>query len=54
MKDGNRGANRHPYGLKSVKKGLTKLVRIDHKTEIEVSVDIPDEVAIKKYHKNYG
>ncbi|GAG85876.1 unnamed protein product [marine sediment metagenome] len=40
--------------LKSVKKGLTKLVRIDHKTQIEVSVDIRDEVAIKKYHKNYG
>jgi len=26
-----------------------KLVRIDHKTEIEVDADIPDDVAIKRY-----
>ena len=26
-----------------------KLVRIDHKTEIEVSIDIPDDVARERY-----
>jgi hypothetical protein len=34
---------------KLFKPGKTKLVRIDHKTEIEVSVDIPDDVARKEY-----
>lgn len=28
----------------------TKIVRIDHKTQIEVSVSIPDEVAIENYY----
>lgn len=28
-----------------------KFVRIDHKTEIEVSIDIPDEVARKEYQE---
>lgn len=34
---------------KRKKKEPTKLVRIDHKTEIEVSIDIPDDVARENY-----
>jgi len=31
----------------------TKLVRIDHKTQIEVSVSIPDDVAIERYYERH-
>jgi hypothetical protein len=33
-------------------KGATKFVRINDKTLIEISVDIPDDVARDKYFKN--
>jgi hypothetical protein len=32
--------------------GKTKYLRIDHKTVIEISVDIPDNVARERYLKN--
>jgi len=35
--------------MKRLKPLPTKLVRIDEKTEIEVSIDIPDEVARARY-----
>ena len=31
----------------------TKIVRIDHRTEIEVSADIPDDVAIERYYARH-
>lgn len=34
---------------KKENKKSMKFVRIDHKTEIEVNVDIPDEIARKEY-----
>ncbi|MDY0100109.1 MAG: hypothetical protein RBR81_13000 [Bacteroidales bacterium] len=38
---------------KSVKsEGKTKYLRIDHRTVIEISVDIPDHVAREHYLKN--
>jgi len=37
---------------KKPKKGSMKMVRVDDKTEIEVSIDIPDEVAKENYLKN--
>ena len=31
----------------------TKLVRVDHRTQIEVSVSIPDDVAIERYYQRH-
>jgi len=46
--------NYTPRKKKEVKLVIpTKLVRIDHRTQIEVSVDIPDDVAIERYYQRH-
>jgi len=43
-----------PRKKKEVKLAIqTKLVRINHRTQIEVSVSIPDDVAIERYYQRH-
>jgi len=43
-----------PRKKRKVKPAIkTKLVRVDSKTQIEVSVDIPDDVAIERYYQRH-
>ena len=43
-----------PRKKKPVKLSIkTKMVRIDHRTQIEVSASIPDDVAIERYYERH-